>query len=386
MTDFFSAAYKPVHAVLEGHTPYTRDRTFPPYAPTQLLVHLPFALLPPTAAAIAYFLFTILLTLALAVLALRLARVEVRLERVLVLAGAVLLSRPGHWTLLLGQVSILLSVLTYAIFVCERQKPTVAAWAVCGVLLKPTFGVPVAALLWAWGRRKIAALGVGLAILVNLPLIALYAAREGGVGPLLSVILGGYSGWQEIADVNPATSNTRTDIVSLISRFVGSPLSGIEQGILAGCILLLAGLVLRSLAKQPTEPARNIAVSLICLATSLVGFHRGYDLVLLTAPFMLAVVPGRLPADIHWIRPLTLVLFSVLALNWTATESVLAAWQLSRPGWLAATSLNGFCVLVLFLSYLSLGIRERLRPQQRPSAERVPAAAAGIRVVGSPSY
>ena len=122
MTDFFSAAYKPVHAVLEGQTPYTRDSTFPPYAPTQLLVHLPFALLPPTAAAIAYFLCTILLTLALAVLALRLARVEVRPERVLVLAGAVLLSRPGHWTLLLGQVSILLSVLTYIIFVCEQKK------------------------------------------------------------------------------------------------------------------------------------------------------------------------------------------------------------------------------------------------------------------------
>jgi len=174
--------------------------------------------------------------------------------------------------------------------------------------------------------------------------------------------------------------------VSLISRFVGSPLSGIEQGILAVCILLLAGLVLRHLAKQPTEPARNIAVSLICLATSLVGFHRGYDLVLLTAPLMLALVPSRLPVARHWIRPLILVLFAVLALNWMATESVLAAWQLSRPGWLAVTSLNGFCVLVLFLSYLSLGIREGLRPQQRPSAERAPTAAAELRVVGSPDY
>jgi hypothetical protein len=96
MTDF--AAYNPVHAVLEGQTPYGRDSTFPPYAPLQLVVHLPFALLPPQAAAITYFLFTILLTLALALLALRLARVEVRPERVLALAGAVLLSRPGHWT------------------------------------------------------------------------------------------------------------------------------------------------------------------------------------------------------------------------------------------------------------------------------------------------
>src|SRR4051794_15607656 len=58
MTDFYSAAYNPVRAVLQGQTPYDRDRTFPPYAPTQLLVHLPFAFLPARAAGIAYFLFT----------------------------------------------------------------------------------------------------------------------------------------------------------------------------------------------------------------------------------------------------------------------------------------------------------------------------------------
>ena len=298
MTDFYSAAYNPVHAVLEGQTPYDRDSTFPPYAPLQLVVHLPFALLPPHAAAITYFLFTVALTIALAVLTLRLARVELKPEHVLALAGAVLLSRPGHWTLLLGQVSILLTVLTYLILVYERSKPTWAGWALCGVLLKPTFGVPVALLLWAWGRRKIAALGVGLAVLVNLPLIALFAEREGGIGALMRAARGGYSGWQAISDVNPATSNTRTDAVSLISRFVGSPLSNVEQGILSGCILLLAALVLWQLAKDQTEPARNVAVSLICLATSLIGFHRGYDLVLLTAPFVMAMRANSMPKSL----------------------------------------------------------------------------------------
>jgi hypothetical protein len=223
---------------------------------------------------------------------------------------------------------------------------------------------------------------VGLAVLVNLPLIALFAEREGGIGALMRAALGGYSGWQAISDVNPATSNTRTDAVSLISRFVGSPLSPVEQGILSGCILLLAALVVWRLAKDQTEPARNLAVSLMCLATSLIGFHRGYDLVLLTAPFVMAMRPGSMPQVPSWLRAAIVLLFSVLALNWVATESVLARWQLSRPLWLGVTSLNGVCVLVLFVIYLILGTRVGLHPERRPASEHPAASWAGTRVGG----
>jgi len=386
MTDFYSAAYNPVHSVLEGQTPYDRDSTFPPYAPLHLVVHLPFALLPPQAAAIGYFLFTVILTLALAVLALRLARLEAKPQLVLALAAAVLLSRPGHWTLLLGQVSILLTVLSYLIFVHERDSPALAGWALCGVLLKPTYGVPVALLLWAWGRRKIAALGLGLAIVVNLPLLALFAQREGGLGALIRAAVGGYRGWQEISDVNPATSNTRTDAVSLISRFVGNPLSSIEQVILAGCILVVTGLVLRRLAKFPTESANVVAVSLICVATSLVGFHRGYDLVLLTAPFLMVARPASLPRIPPGVRAMILLLFSVPALNWVATESVLARWQPSHPVWLGVTSLNGLCILILFITYLLLGVREGRDIRKDLTSDLLASSAGSVRAVGSSGY
>jgi hypothetical protein len=369
MTDFYSAAYYPVHAVLQGQTPYDRDSTFPPYAPTHLLMHLPFALLPPRAAAITYFLFTALLTLPLAFLALGLARVKPEPARVVALAAAILLSRPGHWTLLLGQVAILLTVLTYVALVHARTKPTLAGWAIMGALLKPTYGIPLVLLLWAWGHRKIAVLGVGLAALVNLPLLALLAAREGGVGGLMEAALGGYRGWQEIADVNPATSNTRTDAASLISRFVGAPLSSVEQVLLTASILLLAVAVLRLLGKQPTRQADALAVGIICITTSLIGFHRGYDLVLLTAPFLAAAVPGALPLGHRGIRWMLLALYSILALNWIATESVLQRWQPSGEAWLAVTSLNGLCLIVLYLGYLGLGVRYHARILSSPAPD-----------------
>jgi hypothetical protein len=221
---------------------------------------------------------------------------------------------------------------------------------------------------------------------VNLPLIVLFAERQGGLRALMGAALGGYHGWQEISDVNPATSNTRTDAVSLVSRFVGSPLSSVEQVLLATCILLLAGVVLRHLAKYSTPTANPVAVSLICLATSLVGFHRGYDLVLLTAPFVMALRPGALPLVPTWVRAAVLVSLSVLALNWIATESVFARWQLSRPLWLGVTSLNGFCLAVLFFIYLVLGTREHLHMQKTPARNKPPIYSAGITAVESPGH
>ena len=370
MTDFYKAAYHPVRAVLQGQTPYDRDSTLAPYAPTQLLVHLPFALPSPRPAAITYFLFTAALTLVLALLALRLAGVESEPARVIGLAAAILLSRPGHWTLLLGQVSILLTVLTYVALIHARTRPTLAVWALSGVLLKPTYGVPIALLLWAWGRRKTAALGVGLAALVNLPLVAILAATEGGLGELIEAVLQGYRKWQEMPDVNPATSNTRTDAASLISHFVGAPLSNVEQALLALGILLLAVPVLRLLAKHPTRQADALAVGIVCLTTSLVGFHRGYDLVLLTAPFVAAAVPGSLAIGHRGLRLVILAWYSILALNWIATESVLQRWQPSGSMLLLVTSVNGLCLFALLFTYLGLAIRYHARtlPIAAPNA------------------
>jgi hypothetical protein len=359
MTDFYSAAYYPARAVLAGQTPYDRDASYPPYAPTYLLVHLPFALLSPGPAGIAYFLFTVLLTLGLAPVALRLTRVKPDALRVLTLAGAVLLSRPGHWSLLLGQPAILLTTMAYLAFLYGKTRPALGGWALSATLLKPTYGVPITLLLWAWGRRRTVALGLGLAALLNLPLIALLAALEGGLGQLLRAALSGHQKFQDY--VNPATNPTRTDATSLISRFVGVPLSTLAQVLLAAGVLLLSATVLRLLAKHATQNADALAIGIICLATSLVAYHQGYDLVLLSAPFLAAAMPSSLSGMPRGLRATLVVLFSILALNWITTASVLEAWQPPRPLWLALTSINGFCLVALFLAYLTLGIRYHIR-------------------------
>ena len=353
MHDFYTTAYYPARAFLEGQSPY--DAGYLPFAPTHLLVHLPFALLPPGAAGVAYFLFNVLLAVPLAYLVLRLVRLEPHPARVLALAGAILLSRPGHWTLLVGQLSILLSALAYAAFLYARSRPTLAGWALSVTLFKPTWGVPLALLLWAWGRRKTAALGVALAALVNLPLMAVLAAREGGLGQLISAATSHYQDFDELVD--PLMAKGRTDATSLIGRFLGAPLSTVGQVLLSAGILLLSAAVLRLLARHDTPAAGALAIGIICLATSLVGYHQGYDLVLLSAPFLAAALPGLSSGMPRGLRAVVLILFSILAVNWISTESVIAALRPSPALSLVITSVNGSCVAALFLAYLALGLR-----------------------------
>jgi len=359
LTDFYSAAYAAARAVLAGSTPYASDGTYPPYAPLHLLLHLPFALLSEPTAGVLYFLVTALLAIPLAMLSLRLGGAEPAPHRVLLLAAAVLASRPGHWTLLLGQVSILLTLATYLALAIPPTRPWAGGAALAVALLKATFGLPLALLLWAWGRGRTALAGLALAALVNLPLLVVYVAREGGPRELFEAAVGGYRSWQDIVDVNPATSNTRTDITSLVSRFVGAPVPDWAQILLAATVLGVAALALWQLRGRDSARSSAVGMAIICLAMSLVGFHRGYDLVLLTAPCVAlalgVLAPPQAPPTAA--RLVLLGCFAVLALNWVATESVLEALQPGRALWLAITSANGLCLLALFAAYLWLASR-----------------------------
>jgi hypothetical protein len=377
MGDFYAASYYPVRALLEGNDPHDAARymavypvhySYPPYAPINLLFHLTFGLLPPVEGAIAYFGLTCLLSLGLAHLALRLAGVRPLVHRVFLLAGAVLLSRPGHWTLLLGQSAILLTCATYFALLKGRDSPRAAGVALALTVLKPTFGVPLILLVWAWGRQRAAIIGIGLAILVNLPVAGILAAREGGVGQFLRVVFKGYEGWQALPGVDPATSYNRVEAVSLVSRIIGTSLTNAEQVLLAGSLLVAAATILHLLAIQDSPTARNTAVGIICTAMLLVGFHRGYDLVLLTAPFA-ALLTDRAPFPKGGLfRKLALTACIIPAINWLPSESVMDAWHPGRAVWVLVSSINSVCLTLLYLGYLGLGLQLYLRREGTPSS------------------
>jgi len=369
MLDFDSGAYYPVRALLAGENPYDRQRFlslypvsdgFPPYPPFTLLFHLPFALLPHAAAAAAYAIFTVGLMLLLSRMALQETQGYATTAGVFLVAGVLLLTRPGHWNLVLGQRAALLAVGCYIALYEARRRPWLSGFGLALATLKPTWGVPLAILMLVRGDRIAVAAGAVLIAVLNAPLLAVIIHRAGGVGPFLERLTAGYRQWQGVSDVSPATSAVRIDAATTFSRFLGHPLGDGLQVCLTVFVVAAAALGVHLLKNDRSVGSRELTIGIICTAVLLCGHHVGYDFLLLTAP-ALAVLFHGLPATglgpRRGLRWLFLVLFAIPALNWAATASVLTALQPSPPLWLLIASLNGVVLIAALAAYLWLAAR-----------------------------
>lgn len=370
MLDFDSGAYYPVRAFLAGENPYDRERFlslypvsdgFPPYPPFTLLLHLPFALLPHTAAAVAYAVFTVGLTCLLAWLSLRWVLRKPTAGAVLLLAGLLLLTRPGHWNLVLGQRAALLALGAYIAIRYAEARPWWSALGLTVAMVKPTWGVPLAVLLLARGNLRAVAAGVLATLILNVPLLAIIVHRAGGLRAFLARVTAGYQQWQAVSDVSPVTSSVRIDATTSVSRFLGAPLSDPAQLLLTALIIAAAALAVYLLRNDRSPEAEELTVGTMCTGVLLCGHHVGYDFLLLTVPALGVLfhgLPGTRGPLTRWTM---LALFAVPALNWAATESVLRALRPSPALWLGIASLNGAVLFVLFGTYLWLGTRWRAR-------------------------
>jgi hypothetical protein len=370
MNDFYSSVYYPALAFVNGENPHDRERLktlypqveeYPPYLPLNLVLYLPFSLLPPKGAAVTFFLFSAVLTLPLSVVALRLAGSDPRAWRVLLVAALLLLSRPGHWTLISGQHAIFLTLLSYVALLEARRSPVLGGLALGVCMYKLTYGVPLAVLMLACGYAPAVTIGIAVAGAVNTPLLLLLARRAGGVGPFTRTLLGGYQNWQNLPGMDPGSSRdpmsfNRIDLATFVSRFVGHPVPTGLSIVLTATVLALASLGLRRLAKHQGRVAEDSSLALVCLGTLICVYHMTYDIVLLTAPFAALLAHG-LPVPVPRAGKVAFaVLFAVPCLNWALTQSALQAWQPAHSVWLAVASINTACLVALFGGYLALAV------------------------------
>lgn len=373
MVDFYSGAYYPVRALLEGENPHDRVRfmavypvaeMYAPFLPLTLLIHLPFGLLPPTIGAVTFFCATIVLTLVLAGLVLRLTGLRPTPASVIGVAALILLSRPGHWNLVLGQRAVEFTLATYIALAYAGKAPLLAGTGLAVALIKPTYGLPLAILILARGYWRPVVIGGLITSVVSVPILALFARRAGGWDIFFHKLIAGYRTWQQVADVNPATSIVRIDITTTISRLLGQTLSELSQVALTIALVMIAGVAVRTLATRSGDMAMGLFTSIVCLALLLCGYHLGYDLVLLTWPLAMLLIHGLPNRGRHgWLWWVLVGLFALLAFNWLTTESVLAAWQPTGPLRLAIASLNGVPLVLLFGIYLWLILTTRKHPE-----------------------
>jgi hypothetical protein len=377
MSDFKSVVYYPAKAFAAGDNPY--DTTpylarypasfgFYMYPPVVLILNAPIAALPFGWAVAVKVAMTLMFTGLLALVSLRLAGTRARVAGVFFMAALILLSRPGQWNLLLGQVTIPIVLAAYAALALDRRRTMLTGCALALCLVKPNFGVPVAVVMLGRGQAVAVALGVAFILLLNLPLVGILADRAGGIVRLAELALGGEHTLGEA--VRPLFQLTyhRVDLAALASQLAWFSLGKVGPLLIAGLVLGLVLVALRSDREQGGRAMPSAVSGLVCSGILLCVYHPTYDLLLLTWPFaalaLQVAATGRDTPPWQWIA---LGLLTVLAGNYLATATVM---ETARPYPLLSltlASLNGVALLVLFGLYLHAVVKPgpRLAPISR---------------------
>jgi hypothetical protein len=353
--DFRDAVYYPVRAFLAGDNPYDARRymgaypagfAFPLYLPATLLLHLPFGLLPFGAAELAYYLTMVGLLPVLALLTLALSGVRATIPRVFGLAALLLASRPGHWSVFIGQYTVTVVVGAYLALLYARRRPWLAALGLAVALIKPTFGAPLAALMLARRDVRPVLLGLAVATAVSALPAAVLAHRAGGLEPFLASLGESHRAFEAETSVDPASSPFRVDVVGLAGRLLGRGLGDGAELALGLALLALGCLGVRRLSWLGEDAAR-LGASLGCVVMLACTYHQAYDGLVLALPLTALAVGRWAPAGWASARVRWLV-FGLLALpvvNYLASGTAIASLGIGGGWWVAVTSLNGVALL-----------------------------------------
>jgi hypothetical protein len=362
MVDFRAAVHYPTKAFWEGNNPYdagtylarypAAGAPFPVYAPATFLMYLPFGLVSVAAASATYFALTIVLTVILSVVALRMSGWKASTAPALAVAGVILLSRPGQWNLLLGQVTLTAVLGTYMAIAWAHRGSWAAGAGLALSLMKPTFGVPLALILAAQGAWRTVLKGIGIAALINLPVLAILISRSGGVKPFVLALVKSQEKFAQEGHNDLVLSITRIDAPALLSRLQGTPLATVAEGLVAAVVIGVAALGLRRLGPSVDERSARVAITITCCALLLSVYHHVYDLLLLTLPVVAVVRAWKLGSCDRSVFLLEAGLFIILAGNYFATESALNAMHPGPAGRLALLSANAVVLLAIFGLYL----------------------------------
>src|SRR5205085_12277125 len=148
------------------------------------------------------------------------------------LAAAILLSRPGYANIYFGQATLLFLLASLTALHWARKKPYLAGLALAIATMKPTFGGPLAILMFC--RRDWKAAGVGsLAGFAAAVLgLAIISARDNSRQSLAAVIRTNQETTERDPAVDPAQSNSRIDAPLVVDRWLGrvaGPLVGLAR-------------------------------------------------------------------------------------------------------------------------------------------------------------
>lgn len=360
MNDFQTTVYYPARAFADGVNPYNSEdylARYPApqplrlYPPAMLVLFRPFAALSLETASKVQGALTIILSGLLAYVSLRLAGIRARPAAVLLVWALILFSRPGHWNLLLGQITLLVVLGTYGALAAGRRWAILAGLGLALSLLKPNFGLPLAVLMLARGQFTGVAVGATVTGILNIVPLPRLAELSGGIMNFAALFFGGTERFAQSSGPRDELTVYRVDASGLVGQWLPTPLGWLGSLLVAGIVLGLVFWVLRRRGRlfASAEKPDPALAGLLCCAILLSLYHIGYDMLLLAWPFIglvshLRSSPGR-ASNRHLLQ---LGLLSLLAVNYASTYSVILATHAQGILLGLLTSLNGAALVALF--------------------------------------
>ncbi|RMD81896.1 MAG: DUF2029 domain-containing protein [Candidatus Dadabacteria bacterium] len=380
LCDFYSQVYFPAVAMREGINPYrvsTYLARYPvaeplaPYPPAHVLAYLPLGFLSPAGAALVYGGLEVAAWAALCWLALRLGELKPTWTRVVLLAGSLCLSRPGHSSLLLGQVAPQSVAGVYAALLWGKRRPLLGSVGLFLALLKPSFGVPLTLLLLSLGALRAVWLGLALTASANTAALAALARASGGFGNALAAFAQTSAGWRSLVE-RVEVSATRVDLPAAYLHLTGRAAPVLLQLLLAATVVA-CGCGLVAGARRTLGGTEKRLVGLLAASGSilLACYHGSYDLLLLAAPLAACAAASSSSGPRRCFAHGVLALLLVPLANYLASAAGARLLGTQSVAFKAAVLLNPACLLGMLLASLA-GLRV-LRVQRQPFGPLDPA-------------
>jgi hypothetical protein len=251
------------------------------------------------------------------------------------------ITRPGHWNLVLGQVSLPAALATIAALWLAPTRPWLAGLGFAVATFKPTYGLPLLALLAIRREWRALTIGVVLAGVLTMIPLGIIIARA-GVDGFIQAVLHQYGTRVATPIQSPVYSTFRVDVVGLVARHLGHAPAMLPTLLLSGSVLAVAAAGLWRLPPDD-EPARRLGLTIASLALILCAYHQQYDLPLL-APMLVATWPLRPFRPSAW----PLVCIAVPFLDYIASGGFQRATGITDAQLIWVSSVNIVALLAAF--------------------------------------
>jgi len=335
--DFHNAVYFPVRALITGVNPYSTDYRekyhpdglgFPPFAPSSLLLHSPLGFLTVNAAEITYLIVNICLLIFICWFSVRKTTYPFAFGAVFMMAGLMVLCRPGLLNFLGLQMTLLLVVGTLFALEYSESSPFLSGFGLLLACCKPTYVIPLAVVMLFRRNFSAVAVGIVLCAVINAGAIWLIANQNGGVETFVEDAKSTYSTAIEEPIEMPEVGRSwaRLDLYSVFARWVDvSEVKNLNLFFPLG--VLAFGAVFALMEIDPDHRtginSRTGLLALLVMLTSI--YHQPYDLLVLWIP-LAAFYLGDLKLSKGFgatSRFLLLVLLMIPMVNYVSTKLVL---------------------------------------------------------------